>query len=814
MPEGTRILAPDTPVEETLGKDEIHVYELPVDPRSFIRLVAEQHGRDVLARLFGPDGEPLVEVDSPTGGDGTEEVIEVADAGGTYRLEIHPVDSGASGAPGTPGEKPGSYRLRIAELRPATAADVRRVAAQRAFHAAEGSRRQGLVDAALAAYREQVLPLWQELGDAAGEGLVWYRIGWMEHLLGSVDRAEEAYGRACSLLGQDGDTALLGTVWNRRGRAFVRGGNAGRARQAHQRAVDIFHALNDAAGEAAALNNLGNACAEMRDVEGARSAYAAALALWERLGDVEEAARTRTNVEQLQGDAALATDATGARGVEPGNDGSPGAEPGDDGSPAAERAATLAAQGAANFAAGDLAGAAECFAKIFAGSLDAETVVLGYVLGDEGSLLWTKTTQGHDSHALPGRALIEAAARRFIDLARRDDAAAVEPRRYVGAALSRLLLAPAAAQLGRRRLVVVPAGGLELVPFALLPEPAATASEVADGADATETPDASPAEPAPLIAGHEIVMLPAVTALGAMRRRAARREPALQGMALVADPIYDVDDARLNLDDTPTGSPRRVRPLPSLAPLPPAIERCLREVGLLPLRRLARAEAEAAAVAEAMPPTSRILGGDANVERITGGLLRDHRLLHFAVAAPATSDGAGLVLSLRDEDGCPRHGFLTLGELARLDLAATLMVVTGGRVAWGAEGGGLGLVRAAMQAGAARVVTTLWAVGDDSGVELVRGFYRRLLVDGLPPAAALRGAQLAVASEPRWASPSHWAGFVFCGDWSLERPDDAAAATGPDGGGPIEASDKGGTGTVTRPDPDFTVPGGAGEEVA
>ena len=135
-------------------------------------------------------------MDSPTGGDGTEEVTEVAEAGGTYRLEIHPVDGGA---PGAPGEKPGSYRLRVAELRPATAADVRRVAAQRAFHAAECLRRQGHFDAALAAYRQQALPLRQELGDAAGEGLVWYRIGWMEHLQGRVDRAEEAYGRACAL---------------------------------------------------------------------------------------------------------------------------------------------------------------------------------------------------------------------------------------------------------------------------------------------------------------------------------------------------------------------------------------------------------------------------------------------------------------------------------------------------------------------------------------------------------------------------------------------------------------------------------------
>jgi hypothetical protein len=33
------------------------------------------------------------------------------------------------------------------------------------------------------------------------------------------------------------------------------------------------------------------------------------------------------------------------------------------------------------------------------------------------------------------------------------------------------------------------------------------------------------------------------------------------------------------------------------------------------------------------------------------------------------------------------------------------------------------------------------------------------------PAAAVRAAQLAMASDPRWSAPYYWAGFVMQGDW-------------------------------------------------
>ncbi len=41
---------------------------------------------------------------------------------------------------------------------------------------------------------------------------------------------------------------------------------------------------------------------------------------------------------------------------------------------------------------------------------------------------------------------------------------------------------------------------------------------------------------------------------------------------------------------------------------------------------------------------------------------------------------------------------------------------------------------------------------------------RHLLEDGLPPAAALREAQLAILAEERWRAPYFWAPFSRSGD--------------------------------------------------
>jgi CHAT domain-containing protein len=70
-----------------------------------------------------------------------------------------------------------------------------------------------------------------------------------------------------------------------------------------------------------------------------------------------------------------------------------------------------------------------------------------------------------------------------------------------------------------------------------------------------------------------------------------------------------------------------------------------------------------------------------------------------------------------------------------------------------------------MYAGAAGVVASLWKVDDEATAELMKYFYAALLQKGLPPAAALRDAQLELAKQPRWQSPYYWAGFVIQGQY-------------------------------------------------
>jgi len=104
-----------------------------------------------------------------------------------------------------------------------------------------------------------------------------------------------------------------------------------------------------------------------------------------------------------------------------------------------------------------------------------------------------------------------------------------------------------------------------------------------------------------------------------------------------------------------------------------------------------------------------------------------------------------------------------------LNLPADLVVLSACNSALGKEvrGEGLvGLTRGFMYAGAARVVASLWKVDDAATAEFMKMFYRKMLKDGMRPAAALRAAQAEMSAQKRWQSPYYWAAFVLQGEWN------------------------------------------------
>jgi CHAT domain-containing protein len=190
--------------------------------------------------------------------------------------------------------------------------------------------------------------------------------------------------------------------------------------------------------------------------------------------------------------------------------------------------------------------------------------------------------------------------------------------------------------------------------------------------------------------------------------------------------------------------------------------------------RLLGSRREAMSILELAPADRRRLAIDFAASRgtATGGELGRYRIVHFAthgVLDDVFPELSGIVLSLVDERGAEQDGFLRLHEIADLELAPELVVLSACQTALGKEVAGEGLLgfnRAFMYAGAPRVVSTLWRVDDRATAELMRRFYVAMFAaPRLSPAAALRAAQLSLAGEPRWRSPYYWSGFVLQGEW-------------------------------------------------
>ncbi|HEV8130589.1 MAG TPA: CHAT domain-containing tetratricopeptide repeat protein [Acidobacteriota bacterium] len=395
--------------------------------------------------------------------------------------------------------------------------------------------------------------------------------------------------------------------------------------------------------------------------------------------------------------------------------------------------------------------------------LNRDTLLLEYALGNEHSYLWAVSPDSVANYELPERAEIEKAARRFYKLARTD----TETPEFteVATMLSQMLLSPAAALLGTKRLLVVAEGVLQYVPFAALPIPKQSAGR---------NPKAT-ADYRPLITEHEIVNLPSASTLAVLRGETGARKPAPKTVAVLADPVFSSDDLRVkrrmkeheNIEVTSARS-SQTRDLERSA-----MESGVSDTGLR-LARLIGSRREAAAIRVLVPEGQRkqALDFEANRTTVISGELGDYRIVHFATHGLVNNvhpELSGLILSLVNERGEPQDGFLRLNEIYNLKLPAEIVVLSACQTGLGKEikGEGLvGLTRGFMYAGAARVVTSLWKVDDQATSELMKYFYQGMLgPQKLSPSAALRAAQVAMSKQKGWESPYYWAAFVLQGEW-------------------------------------------------
>jgi CHAT domain-containing protein len=376
--------------------------------------------------------------------------------------------------------------------------------------------------------------------------------------------------------------------------------------------------------------------------------------------------------------------------------------------------------------------------------LDRDTLLLEYSLCEERSYLWVVSKDGLQSFRLPARAKIEAQAIQVSRLI-----AARAPARALEAAaseLSRMVLGGSGPALGGKRLLIVPDGALQSVPFAMLPEPG--------------THD-------PLVVRHEVVMTPSASALAALRTQVAGREPAPKTLAVFADPVFDGSDPRAG------GVTSTFTPKPEAARLLEHVSADSNTTGQLRIPRLPYTAQEAEQILRVVPDKSNLkaVGFDASRATAIGGQLSEYKYLHFATHGYLDTEWpelSALVLSQIDSRNQPEDGFLRVDDIYNARLSADLVVLSACQTGLGKEvrGEGLmGLTRAFLYAGVPRVIVSLWNVNDQATAELMADFYKNLLRGGKRPSEALREAQLELRKQKRWESPYYWAAFVQHGDW-------------------------------------------------
>jgi tetratricopeptide (TPR) repeat protein len=347
--------------------------------------------------------------------------------------------------------------------------------------------------------------------------------------------------------------------------------------------------------------------------------------------------------------------------------------------------------------------------------LPPDTLVLAYFVGDSSSHAWLLSRKALKHAVLGGRESLEHA----IDAAFATQAGgghAAERK------LSALLLGALIDGTTEKRMLVIPDGPLNGVPFAALPMPGSSSELLIDRFVLGYAPSLALAmQPTP-------------------RARAGNTR-----VAVISDPVYAPDDRRLpalgaggNFRGPRQASPNKLTRLPYSA-----------------------LEARAVLKTFGAKDTIELAGFEATPARVLQLSSSPLAVLHFATHAIARKDSpeqSALFLSEYTPEGAlVQDSRLTANDITRNGLRADVVVLSGCATGDGSAlrgEGVLGLTYGFLANGSGSVVASLWPVEDASTARFMDEFYRAYRATGRA-ADSLRSAQLRTrgsAASPAWSS--------------------------------------------------------------
>jgi CHAT domain-containing protein len=351
--------------------------------------------------------------------------------------------------------------------------------------------------------------------------------------------------------------------------------------------------------------------------------------------------------------------------------------------------------------------------------LPADTMVLAYFVGDGQSHAWLLSKHLLRHSVLPGRARLQQAIDATAD--HPASASARDAERALGATILGKILDGAT----ETKLLVIPDGPLNAVPFAALPTGGTSGTLLVDR----------------FLIGYAPSLALAFAKPSATHAQGTR-------VAVVSDPVYAPDDQRL----------------PALGS--GVNHRGSRQSSPNKLTRLPYSALEARAVRDTFgqKDTQTLSGFDATRQQVLELASQELAVLHFATHAVAREDAperSALFLSEYSADGSLRpDSQLTTTDIMASGLRARVVVLSGCATGDGntLRGEGvLGLTYGFLANGSGAVIASLWPVEDASTARLMSEFYKAYRMNG-NAAEALRAAQLRAKTSQQTASV--WSSFV------------------------------------------------------
>lgn len=362
-------------------------------------------------------------------------------------------------------------------------------------------------------------------------------------------------------------------------------------------------------------------------------------------------------------------------------------------------------------------------------SLRSDEALVEYVLAEPQSYcVWISKKRSGLTTLTAGRRQIEEWTRKYLDVirAKRDDITLAQQ-------LFSVLLGALPQEATRERLVVVPDGILNLLPFETLHDSAG----------------------ALLLESHTVTYAPASTVLSVLRKDKTVSEPSRTFLGIGDVAYQNQGRVSAKLEKPNTAKQRVLRGLSdtfgaSLNDLPQTREE----------------------VAEARRIVGRngtvLLGSDATETAFKAEPLEDFKIIHVAAHGFADTqfpERSGLVLGVDPKSH--DDGLLQVREIIRLHFNADLVTLSACNTGVGklqGEEGVTNLVEAFLVSGAKSVVASLWSADDTYTLDLMERFYTHI-AEGQDKAAALRQAKLdLLAKFGRQVPPYYWGAFVLTGD--------------------------------------------------